>query len=171
MEQHGGSDAYSGAADGRDDRFFATRQRMQEPDDRFTKRAASGHNDEVVKIVACAKDILSAGDDQASDAIQLARILDGVRHRLIHCKRERVFLFRPVHPDLAHRAFVADENVRHPLFQCRTNESEIGWLQASSTPADAYPQPWSIAMARSYYSTIFEQSADEIWTIIRDFNS
>jgi hypothetical protein len=26
-------------------------------------------------------------------------------------------------------------------------------------------------MARSYYSTIFEQSADEIWTIIRDFNS
>ena len=26
-------------------------------------------------------------------------------------------------------------------------------------------------MARSYYSTIFEQSADEIWNVIRDFNS
>jgi hypothetical protein len=26
-------------------------------------------------------------------------------------------------------------------------------------------------MAKSYYSTIFEQSADEIWNIIRDFNS
>jgi len=26
-------------------------------------------------------------------------------------------------------------------------------------------------MARSYYSTIFEQSADEVWTVIRDFNN
>ena len=26
-------------------------------------------------------------------------------------------------------------------------------------------------MARSYYSTIFEQSADEVWSVIRDFNS
>jgi hypothetical protein len=29
----------------------------------------------------------------------------------------------------------------------------------------------SIDMAKSYYSTIFEQSADEIWNIIRDFNN
>jgi hypothetical protein len=133
MEQHGGPDAHSGAADGRDDRFFATSQHMQESDDRFTKRAASGHNDEIVEIVAGTKDILGASDDQAFYAIRLARILNGVRHRLVHCKRERVFLLRPVHPDLAHRAFIADENVRHPLFQCRTNESEIGWLRASST--------------------------------------
>jgi hypothetical protein len=26
-------------------------------------------------------------------------------------------------------------------------------------------------MARSYYSTIFDQSADEVWNIIRDFNN
>ena len=26
-------------------------------------------------------------------------------------------------------------------------------------------------MAKSYYSTIFEQSADEVWNIIRDFNN
>jgi hypothetical protein len=26
-------------------------------------------------------------------------------------------------------------------------------------------------MARSYYSTIFEQSADDVWTVIRDFNN
>src|SRR5262245_64227981 len=26
-------------------------------------------------------------------------------------------------------------------------------------------------MARSYYSTIFEQTADEVWTTIRDFNN
>jgi hypothetical protein len=26
-------------------------------------------------------------------------------------------------------------------------------------------------VARSYYSTIFEQSADEVWTAIRDFNN
>ena len=26
-------------------------------------------------------------------------------------------------------------------------------------------------MARSYYSTIFEQSADDVWNIIRDFNN
>lgn len=26
-------------------------------------------------------------------------------------------------------------------------------------------------MAKSYYSTIFEQSADEIWRVIRDFNN
>jgi hypothetical protein len=26
-------------------------------------------------------------------------------------------------------------------------------------------------VARSYYSTIFEQSADEVWTVIRDFNN
>ncbi len=26
-------------------------------------------------------------------------------------------------------------------------------------------------MARSYYSTIFEQSADEVWSVIRDFNN
>jgi Polyketide cyclase / dehydrase and lipid transport len=29
----------------------------------------------------------------------------------------------------------------------------------------------SIDMAKSYYSTIFEQSADEIWSVIRDFNN
>jgi hypothetical protein len=26
-------------------------------------------------------------------------------------------------------------------------------------------------MARSYYSTVFDQSADEVWNIIRDFNN
>lgn len=26
-------------------------------------------------------------------------------------------------------------------------------------------------MARSYYSTIFDQTADEVWTVIRDFNN
>ena len=26
-------------------------------------------------------------------------------------------------------------------------------------------------MTRSYYSTIFDQSADEVWNIIRDFNN
>ena len=26
-------------------------------------------------------------------------------------------------------------------------------------------------MAKSYYSTIFEQSADEVWSVIRDFNN
>ena len=26
-------------------------------------------------------------------------------------------------------------------------------------------------MARSYYSTIFEQPADEVWSVIRDFNN
>jgi hypothetical protein len=26
-------------------------------------------------------------------------------------------------------------------------------------------------MARSYYSTVFEQSADEVWRVIRDFNN
>jgi len=26
-------------------------------------------------------------------------------------------------------------------------------------------------MARSYYSTIFEQSADDVWNVIRDFNN
>src|SRR5262249_15090002 len=29
----------------------------------------------------------------------------------------------------------------------------------------------SINVAQSYYSTIFEQSADEVWTVIRDFNN
>jgi hypothetical protein len=29
----------------------------------------------------------------------------------------------------------------------------------------------SIDMAKSYYSTIFEQSADEVWSVIRDFNN
>ena len=26
-------------------------------------------------------------------------------------------------------------------------------------------------MAKSYYSTVFEQSADEVWRVIRDFNN
>lgn len=26
-------------------------------------------------------------------------------------------------------------------------------------------------MARAYYSTVFEQSADKVWTVIRDFNN
>ena len=26
-------------------------------------------------------------------------------------------------------------------------------------------------MASSYYSTIFDQSADEVWNVIRDFNN
>jgi len=26
-------------------------------------------------------------------------------------------------------------------------------------------------MARSYYSTVFEQTADQVWTVIRDFNN
>jgi len=29
----------------------------------------------------------------------------------------------------------------------------------------------NIDMAKSYYSTIFEQSADEVWSVIRDFNN
>src|SRR5262245_9656604 len=35
----------------------------------------------------------------------------------------------------------------------------------------AYRATRSIDMAKSYYSTIFEQSADEIWNVIRDFNN
>jgi polyketide cyclase/dehydrase/lipid transport protein len=30
---------------------------------------------------------------------------------------------------------------------------------------------WSITVARSYYSTIFEQPAGAVWTVIRDFNN
>jgi hypothetical protein len=26
-------------------------------------------------------------------------------------------------------------------------------------------------MAKAYYSTVFSQSADDIWTVIRDFNN
>jgi hypothetical protein len=46
-----------------------------------------------------------------------------------------------------------------------------GGVRRAQPPADAYSQNGSIGMARSYYSTIFEQSADEIWNVIRDFNN
>jgi Polyketide cyclase / dehydrase and lipid transport len=46
-----------------------------------------------------------------------------------------------------------------------------GGFRRAQPPADEYPQTGSIGMARSYYSTIFEQSADEIWNVIRDFNN
>jgi len=34
-----------------------------------------------------------------------------------------------------------------------------------------YRKSGSFGMAKSYYSTIFEHSADEVWNVIRDFNN
>jgi hypothetical protein len=56
-------------------------------------------------------------------------------------------------------------------FSVEQMSQKSGGFRRAQPPADAYPQPGSIGMARSYYSTIFEQSADEIWNVIRDFNN
>src|SRR5262245_5267767 len=56
-------------------------------------------------------------------------------------------------------------------FSVEQMSQKSGGFRRAQPPADAYPQRGSIGMARSYYSTIFEQSADEIWNVIRDFNN
>lgn len=44
-----------------------------------------------------------------------------------------------------------------------------GGLESSRLPCHAR-DPKSVRMARSYYGTIFRQSADEVWNVVRDFN-
>jgi hypothetical protein len=56
-------------------------------------------------------------------------------------------------------------------FTVEQMSQKSGGFRRAQPSADAYPQLWSIAMARGYYSTIFEQSADEVWNVIRDFNN
>ena len=38
---------------------------------------------------------------------------DTRRHCLVHCERQRILLFRPVHPDFPDRSFIADDDVGH----------------------------------------------------------
>jgi Polyketide cyclase / dehydrase and lipid transport len=38
-------------------------------------------------------------------------------------------------------------------------------------PPFGFQQKMEATMAKAYYSTVFRQSADEIWTVIRDFNN
>ncbi len=113
MQQHGRADSDRCATDRRDQWFVATRQCVQEPDNRCTERAALRHRDEIVEVIARAKDLGSASEQQTSHARVLAGVLNGSRHRFIHDERQRVFLFRPVHPDFQDRAFIGDENVGH----------------------------------------------------------
>ena len=49
--------------------------------------------------------------------------------------------------------------------------SGIGWLQPVSVAKSCTSSKRRIDVARSYYSTIFEQCADEVWNVIRDFNN
>jgi len=46
-----------------------------------------------------------------------------------------------------------------------------GGLRWAQSPADAYRNLGASAWHEAIISTIFEQSADEIWNVIRDFNS
>jgi Polyketide cyclase / dehydrase and lipid transport len=46
-----------------------------------------------------------------------------------------------------------------------------GGFELVRLPNQALRTIRSIVVARSYYSTIFDRSADEVWNIIRDFNN
>jgi polyketide cyclase/dehydrase/lipid transport protein len=48
---------------------------------------------------------------------------------------------------------------------------EIGWPKGAAmrTLHILSQQEWR--MAKSYYSTVFDQSADDVWRVIRDFNN
>jgi hypothetical protein len=95
---------------------LAAGQRMQEADDRRAEPAASRHRHEIVEVIARAEDVGRAGDEDAAHAVGCAGFLDRRRHRFIHCKRKRIFLVGPVHPDPADRSFVADHDVWHFVF-------------------------------------------------------
>ena len=49
----------------------------------------------------------AAGDDEAADRVVVLRLGKRAGHRGIHRLRQRVFLFRPVHPDNADAGLVA----------------------------------------------------------------
>jgi hypothetical protein len=117
VQEHGCTNSHGSTAHGSHQRLSTTRQRMQESDNRSGKFSRSRHRHEIFEIVAGAENIGGARDDQAFHAIGLARILDRRRHRFVHCECKRVLLLGPVHPDLADRAFVADQNVGHRFFQ------------------------------------------------------
>jgi hypothetical protein len=46
---------------------------------------------------------------------------------------------------------------------------EIGWLKSGCLVMSRFNKEHD--MAKSYYSTAFEQSADAVWNVIRDFNN
>src|SRR5262245_4511579 len=86
---------------------------MQKANDLLAEPAALRHRDKIVEVVARAEHLGRAGNQDATHAAARAGIFDRRRHRPIHCKRERVLLVGPVHPDFADRSIVADQDIWH----------------------------------------------------------
>ena len=113
MQEHSRADADGAAGNRRDERLLRTIERVQETQDRRAERAGLRHLDEIDDVVAGAEARSVAGDEKAGDVVARARAFDRLRHGLVHGKRQRVLLLRPVHPDGADRAVVGDDDVGH----------------------------------------------------------
>jgi hypothetical protein len=46
-----------------------------------------------------------------------------------------------------------------------------GWFESLGIVMSLADNAQGAQMAKAYYSTVFSQSADDIWTVIRDFNN
>lgn len=103
VEQDGGADADRDPAHGRDHRLIAANERGQEAQHRTIEAACAFRGlDKIRQIVAGRERSGSACDQHAPDGIIRVRALERSRHRLVHGKRQRVFLVRTVHPDGAY---------------------------------------------------------------------
>ena len=112
MQHHRGADADRDALHGGDQRTLGARQRIEKAQHRIAEPLAAGRGlHEVAEIVAGRERAGHARDHDAADRRIAARAFDRLRHAVIHRRRERVLLVRPVHADEANRALVDDVDV------------------------------------------------------------
>ena len=130
MEQQGGADADGKSADGGDQRLLVLRQRLEKVQRVRAQAAALRRLEKFADIGAGAEHALAAGEHETAYRLVRLRLAQGARHRRIHRLRQRVLLFRTVHPDDANGAVVGhDDGIGHGIAlnaQCRPVAQCVG---------------------------------------------
>ena len=106
VQQHGGADADGDATDRRHQRLWLCASALR--NSTYRPQAAALRRLEKLGDVRCRRrKRRAAGEHDAADRIVRLRLAQRPRHRGIHRLRERVLLFRTVHPDNADAAISA----------------------------------------------------------------
>jgi len=109
VKQHGGADADGEAADRGDQRLLVARQHMKKLDgDRF--QSTFDASLKFADIAAGAECARTAGQHDAADRRAGAGLAQRSCHRVIHRLGQRVLLFRAIHPNDAHGAFILHDD-------------------------------------------------------------
>jgi hypothetical protein len=109
VQKERGADADGKAVDGGNQRLLIARQGVEKADgDRF--ESALGPLLKIADIAAGAERSGAARDHEAADRAVALRVAERSRHRGVHRLRQRVFLFRAVHPDDANAVMIGHEN-------------------------------------------------------------